>query len=106
MAYPFNQNEEEMKLYLQALVQDSEELLGETEKDTRTNVISVRNKLKLNIATIKYRIYIVEQSIREKAKATDIYVHENPWKSMGFASLFSLGVGFIFGFIVGKEKQK
>ncbi len=106
MAYPFSQNEEEMKSYLQALVQDSEELLGETEKDTRKHVVSVRNKLKLNIASIKYRIHIVEQSILEKAKETDRYVHENPWKSIGLVSLVTLGVGFIFGFIVGEKNNK
>lgn len=106
MNYPFTQNEEDMKSYLEALVQDAEELLGETEQDNRSNVISARNKLKLNIASLKYKIHLIEESIREKAQMADSYVRENPWKSMGVASATTLGIGLILGFILGKEHNK
>ncbi len=103
MSYPFAQNEKEMKAYLQALVDDVESLVVKTEKDTSAHVISARNKLKINIATMKYKIHLLEESIREKAKATDEYVHENPWKSIGIVSATTLGIGFILGFLVGHK---
>ncbi len=105
MNHPY-ENETEMKSYLQALVEDAEDLLGETAHDTRANVISARNKLKLNIASMKYKIHLIEESIREKAREADRYVHENPWKSMGIASMTTLGVGLIVGFFLGRESNK
>jgi len=31
------------------------------------------------------------------AKATDVYVHENPWKAIGVAAGFSLVIGLLLG---------
>lgn len=104
MYYPIYEDETEMKAHLEALVKDSEELLGETETDSRSHVVSARNKLKISVSKMKYKIHLLEESVREKAKATNEYVHENPWKSMGIASMTTLGIGFIVGFILGREK--
>ncbi len=105
MSHPHYKNEKEMKSYLKALVEDAEQLLGETEKDTREHVRTTREKLKLNVASMKYRIHLIEESIREKARQADRYVHENPWKSMGVASLTTLGIGLIVGFFFGRESN-
>ena len=33
------------------------------------------------------------------AKATDVYVHENPWKSIGIAA----GVGLMLGMLISRR---
>jgi ElaB/YqjD/DUF883 family membrane-anchored ribosome-binding protein len=33
------------------------------------------------------------------AKATDVYVHENPWKAIGISG----GLGLLIGFLMGRR---
>ena len=36
---------------------------------------------------------------KEVARATDDYVHDNPWRSIGIAA----GIGFIVGLLIGRR---
>jgi ElaB/YqjD/DUF883 family membrane-anchored ribosome-binding protein len=36
-------------------------------------------------------------NIAAAAKATDVYVHENPWRSVGFAASIGVVVGLLIG---------
>jgi ElaB/YqjD/DUF883 family membrane-anchored ribosome-binding protein len=42
---------------------------------------------------------VVVGKAKVAAKATDDYVHENPWKSIGIAA----GVGFLLGMLVSRR---
>ena len=36
---------------------------------------------------------------KEAAKVTDAYVHENPWRSVGFAA----SIGVVIGLLIGRR---
>jgi ElaB/YqjD/DUF883 family membrane-anchored ribosome-binding protein len=36
---------------------------------------------------------------KEAARATDVYVHENPWRAIGAAA----GVGLVIGLLIGRR---
>jgi len=38
-------------------------------------------------------------SAKAATKATDAYVHENPWRAMGFAA----SVGIVIGLLIGRR---
>lgn len=97
MTYPFAQTDSdfEMKAHLKALVEDAETLLCVTEKETNPEVLKMRDRMKKNISHMKYKIEELEYHIKQKAKATDEYVHDNPWKSVGIAAAFGFLVGLI-----------
>jgi len=40
---------------------------------------------------------VVIAKTKEAAKVTDEYVHENPWRSIGFAASVGLVVGLLIG---------
>jgi ElaB/YqjD/DUF883 family membrane-anchored ribosome-binding protein len=39
------------------------------------------------------------EKAKAAAKATDTYVHENPWQAVGVAA----GVGFLIGWVLGRK---
>jgi len=56
-----------------------------------------------NLRGARIKLADAEAAVREKtrqvAKATDIYVHENPWKAIGIAA----GVGVVVGLLIGRR---
>ncbi|MGH8307029.1 MAG: DUF883 family protein [Gammaproteobacteria bacterium] len=83
----------------QAVMDDAEDLLGATADQGGEKVEAIRVKMAERLADAKHKLSAVQHVITEKtrvaAKATDEYVHENPWQSVMFAA----GIGFIVGFI-------
>src|SRR5690242_11685692 len=85
---------------VQAVLADAEELMGATANQGGEKVAAIRAKMAARLADAKDKLQEVEQEVMEKAKAaakaTDAYVHSNPWQSV----LIAGGVGFALGFIV------
>lgn len=85
------------------VVADTEELLRLTAGQAGEKLADVRARLGDRLAVAKDKLQDLEGVVVEKtkavARATDDYVHENPWKSIGVAA----GVGFLLGLIVNRR---
>ncbi len=88
---------------IKGVVENAEDLLAATEGQTGDKINSIRARLKENIAVARSKVSHLEEVAVEKAKetarATDDYVHENPWKAVGVAA----GVGIILGMLIGRK---
>jgi ElaB/YqjD/DUF883 family membrane-anchored ribosome-binding protein len=88
---------------LRLVVSDAEELLKLTAGQAGEKVAAIRDKMQRGLEQAKTKIVEIEGKAVEKtkaaARATDNYVHENPWKSVGVAA----AVGFLVGLLVGRR---
>ena len=86
-----------------AVVADTEELLRLTADQTGDKAVEVRARLREKLAGAKVKLQELEAAVVEKtkaaARATDEYVHENPWKAVGIAA----GAGFLVGLLVNRR---
>jgi ElaB/YqjD/DUF883 family membrane-anchored ribosome-binding protein len=88
---------------LKVVVGDAEELLRLTAGQAGDKLGEVRNRLSGRLDELKDRLGDAEAALLEKGKkvasATDGYVHEHPWQSVGVAA----GVAFLLGLLVGRR---
>jgi len=88
---------------LRVVVADAEELLKLTAGQAGDKVAAVRDRVGKSLSDAKTRLGELESQAIEKgkaaARATDRYVHENPWKSIGVAA----GVGFVLGLLISRR---
>lgn len=86
-----------------AVVADAEAILSATAGKTGEEVAELRATLVSKLADAKVRLTAMEEAVVEKAKqaarATDEYVHENPWQSVIIAG----GVGFLIGYLASRR---
>lgn len=86
-----------------AVVADTEELLKLTAGQAGDKVADARVRLTESLSAAKYKLQDVEAAVLQKtkaaARATDDYVHDNPWKSVGVAA----GLGFLLGLLVNRR---
>ncbi len=89
---------------LRVVVADAEELLRATAGQAGDKVASARERIQESLVAARERLASAEQAVVEKtkqaAKATDEYVHENPWKSIGIAA----GAGLIIGMLISRSR--
>jgi ElaB/YqjD/DUF883 family membrane-anchored ribosome-binding protein len=85
------------------VVSDAEELLRMTANQAGDKVGELRGRLQDHLATAKAKLAdaeaVVVERTRAVARATDDYVHDNPWRSIGIAA----GIGFIVGMLIGRR---
>ena len=85
------------------VVADAEALLKATADQGGEKLAEIRAKAEgsLRIAKARMAEAQAELMVRTKAaaKATDAYVHENPWKAIGTAA----GVGLVIGLLIGRR---
>lgn len=83
------------------VVADTEALLKATANQGGEKLAEVRAKAEESLRVMKDRMVAAEVALVVKtkaaAKATDVYVHENPWKAIGVAAGFSLVIGLLLG---------
>ncbi len=86
---------------LKAVVADAEELLRDTAHQTGDKVSQLRSRIEERLAKTRARLSEAERALIDKgraaARATDDFVHEEPWKSVGIAALIGLAVGVLIG---------
>ena len=86
---------------VKVVVADAEELLRATAGQGGDKLAQVRAKTEESIRVVKERIASAQAELvartREPAKATDVYVHENPWEAVGVAAAAGLVVGLLIG---------
>jgi ElaB/YqjD/DUF883 family membrane-anchored ribosome-binding protein len=85
------------------VVADAEALLKATANQGGDELAEVRAKAEESLRVVKARMTESQAALlvktKEAAKATDVYVHENPWKSVGVA----VGVGLVVGLLSGRR---
>ncbi len=85
------------------VVADAEELLRATAGQAGDKVAELRGRIQDHLTSAKSSLAEAQAAVVDKAKqvgrATDDYVHDNPWRSVGVAA----GIGFIVGLLIGRR---
>ena len=97
-------SKEKLMQDLRVVVADAEELLRATAGQAGEKVSAARERIQENLVAAKARLAAAQEAITAKtkqaAKATDEYVHENPWKAVGIAA----GVGLVVGMLISRGR--
>jgi ElaB/YqjD/DUF883 family membrane-anchored ribosome-binding protein len=88
---------------LKTVMSDAEALLRATSAQTGEKIQEVRARAEESLRQAKARLSSIEDEAvrraREVADATDEYVRENPWQSVGIAA----GVGLLLGLLLARR---
>ena len=88
---------------LRLVVTDAEDLLRVTAGQAGEKVAAARARAEESIESAKARIaqagYAAAEHTREAVKATDDYVHDNPWAAIGVAA----AVGVVIGILISRK---
>lgn len=81
------------------VVADAEALLRATASDAGEKVVAAREKIQSSLVEAKAQLARAEAAIIDKtkqaARATDQYVHDNPWKAVGISACVGLVIGVL-----------
>jgi len=104
MERPFEQmTNERLITDFKTVVTDAEALLAETAHQSGEKIAQVRAKAEQSLRVVKDQIAKGQEMLIEgtktAAKATDVYVHENPWKAISTAA----GVALLIGWLMGRR---
>lgn len=85
------------------VVADAEALIKATANQGGEALASLRTRAEESLAVAKVKMADAQDALVAKskiaAKATDDYVHENPWRAVGVAA----GVGLVIGLLIGRR---
>ena len=88
---------------LKTVMTDAEALLRATSAQTGEKIQEVRARAEESLRQAKARLGSIEEDARRRARevadATDDYVRENPWQSVGIAA----GVGLLVGLLLARR---
>lgn len=105
LAEEFNRNQ--LMNDFKVVVADAEALLKATANTGGTKLAEVRAKAEESLSMVKDRMADTQAALLEKtkaaAKATDVYVHENPWKAVGVSAGGSLLIGLVVGLLISRR---
>lgn len=94
-------NKEKLVSDLRGVISDTEELLRATAGAAGEKVGDLRESLTLRLRDAKERLIDLEVAVVDKtkaaARATDDFVHEEPWKAVGIATALGLALGVLIG---------
>ena len=97
-------SKEKLMQDLQLVVADAEELLRATAGQAGEKVNVARERIQESLSAAKVRLEDAEEAMlektREAARATDEYVHDNPWRAVGIAA----GVGLVVGMLISRGR--
>lgn len=101
-------SKEKLMQDLRIVVGDAEELLrataGQAGDKLSEKMAITRDRIQENLAAAKVRLVAAEEVVvaktKQAAKATDEFVHENPWKAVGIGA----GVGLIVGMLISRGR--
>src|ERR1035437_4699746 len=84
-----------------AVVTEADQLVKFVTDEGGDKANALRTKVEKNLNAAKERLRSLEDAVMEKtkatARATDEYVHENPWQTVGIAA----GLSVVFGVVIG-----
>ena len=94
-------NKEKLVSDLKVVISDTEELLRATAGAAGEKAGELRERLAVRLRDAKERIVDLEVALVDKtkaaARATDDFVHEEPWKAVGVAAAVGLALGVLIG---------
>ena len=94
---------EKLAADLRVVIADAEDLLKATAAQQGEKINAVRARVEGSLDAARSWVVELEQAAEEKAKeaakATDAYVHENPWQAVAIAA----GIGYILGTLVRRK---
>ena len=94
-------NTQQLTADLKAVVNDADALLKASAGDVSARMSGVRDRLEESVKATRARIAEMEDAVvaqtKAAAEATNQYVHENPWPSIGIAAAAGLVVGVLLG---------
>lgn len=97
-------SKEKLMQDLQLVVSDAEELLKATAGQAGDKVSAARERIQESLGAARARLGEAQEAMLEKtkqaARATDEYVHENPWRAVGIAA----GVGLVVGMLISRGR--
>lgn len=96
-------SQEKIVSNIKSVIADAEEILVATADQTGEKIATLRTTIRERLLDARIRLDEVEQSMKDKtraaARATDDYVHDNPWQAVSVGA----GIGFLLGFILGRR---
>lgn len=88
---------------LRAVIQDAEQLLGDTEQQTEHGYTSALAQLERKLKNARAELGRLEQRIAASGKdvvqTADRYVGQHPWQAVAAG----LGAGLLLGLVVGRK---
>lgn len=100
MARTAKDSKEKLIKDFQSVIADTEELMKFVSNEGGGKAQALRDKIDQNLKLAKDYLHDFEGSVVDKskiaAKATDEYVHENAWRTVGLA----IGVGILIGLLM------
>lgn len=88
---------------LNLVIRDAEDLLKHSEQAAGDGFKSAKTKFESTLRNAKAEVARIEDVVvakgKDAARATDVYVKENPWQSAGIAA----GVGLLVGLLIGRK---
>jgi ElaB/YqjD/DUF883 family membrane-anchored ribosome-binding protein len=98
---PAEVTKEQLIADFKVVVSDAEALLKATANQSGEKLAAARARVEESLRVARARLAEAQTTIVAKtkaaAKATDAYVHENPWKAVGIAATIGLVVGLLLG---------
>ncbi len=88
---------------MKLVIRDAEDLLRNTGAQTSENFRAARDKFEISLSNAKNRLQDMEDAVvsrgRAAVRATDQYVNDHPWQSVGLAA----AVGLIAGLLIARK---
>lgn len=85
------------------VIADAEALLKATANQGDKKLAEVRARAEESLKIVKDRLAEAQAALlartKEAVKATDTYVHDNPWRAVGVAA----AVGLVIGLLIGRR---
>lgn len=95
--------QEQLVSDIKSVIFEAEEMLGATADQAGEKIGNLRERIQVRLADAKIRLVHAEEVLLAKTKATaqatDEFVHESPWTSIGIAA----GVGLLVGMLISRR---
>ena len=90
-----------------AVVAEADQLLRLVTEEGGDKAVALRSKVEKNLNAAKERLRNLEDAVMERtratARATDEYVRENPWQTVGIAAGLSAVLGVVIGLLLTRR---
>jgi len=85
---------------LHEVVGEAEALLKATATSSGAGSRELRARVQASLDQARQRLHELQDKARAAGKATDAYVHTNPWQAIGMAA----AVGVVIGLLLGRRR--